>query len=40
MDTNQPNAGLPTPARLSLLWVVILFNMVFADVLSFMYPGF
>jgi hypothetical protein len=26
--------------RLSLLWVFIMFNMVFADILSFMYPGF
>lgn len=40
MDTNERNAGLPMPARLSLLWVFILFNMVFADILSFMYPGF
>jgi hypothetical protein len=28
------------PARLSLLWIFILFNMAFADVLSFMYTGF
>ncbi len=40
MSTNQRNAGSPTPARLSLPWVFILFNMVFADILSFMYPGF
>jgi hypothetical protein len=40
MSTNERNAGLPLPARLSLLWVFILFNMVFADILSFMYPGF
>ena len=25
--------------RLSALWVVVMFNMVFADILSFMYPG-
>jgi hypothetical protein len=40
MNTNERTAGLPMPVRLSLLWVFILFNMVFADVLSFMYPGF
>jgi len=43
MSTNEPTAGTPslpgTPARLSLLWIVIMFNMVFADILSFMYPG-
>jgi hypothetical protein len=27
------------PARLSLLWVFIMFNMVFADIISFIYPG-
>jgi hypothetical protein len=40
MDTNARNAGMPMPARLSLLWIFIMFNMVFADILSFMYPGF
>ena len=40
MSTNERIAGSPMPARLSLLWVFILFNMVFADILSFMYPGF
>jgi hypothetical protein len=41
MNTNERNAGAPNmPARLSLLWIFILFNMVFADILSFMYPGF
>jgi hypothetical protein len=28
------------PARLSALWIFLLFNMVFADIFSFMYPGF
>ena len=27
-------------ARLSTLWTFLMFNMVFADILSFMYPGF
>jgi Sec-independent protein secretion pathway component TatC len=26
--------------KLSTLWVVVMFNMVFADILSFMRPGF
>jgi len=40
MNTNERNAGMTMPARLSLLWIFIMFNMVFADILSFMYPGF
>ena len=32
--------GLSMRTRLSTLWVFIMFNMVFADILSFMYPGF
>jgi hypothetical protein len=41
MDTNAPTTGMPNmPVRLSTLWVFIMFNMVFADILSFMYPGF
>jgi hypothetical protein len=27
-------------ARLSTLWIFVMFNMVFADIFSFMYPGF
>jgi hypothetical protein len=27
-------------AKLSTLWIFLMFNMVFADILSFMYPGF
>jgi hypothetical protein len=40
MESNARSAGMPLPAKLSLLWICIVFNMVFADVLSFMYPGF
>ncbi|GAA0436772.1 hypothetical protein Acor_50630 [Acrocarpospora corrugata] len=29
-----------TKLRISSLWIVVLFNMLFADVLSFMTPGF
>ena len=27
-------------AKLSTLWIYVMFNMVFADIFSFMYPGF
>jgi hypothetical protein len=40
MKPNERTAGMPSmPARLSLLWIFIMFNMVFADILSFIYPG-
>ena len=29
-----------TKAKLSTLWIFLMFNMVFADIFSFMYPGF
>ena len=29
-----------TQAKLSTLWIFLMFNMVFADIFSFMYPGF
>ena len=41
MNTDDRTARMQSmQARLSTLWIVIMFNMVFADVLSFMYPGF
>jgi hypothetical protein len=41
MNTNERTAEMPSmPVRLSTLWIFIMFNMVFADILSFMYPGF
>lgn len=41
MKANEQNGQtISMRARLSTLWVFIMFNMVFADILSFMYPGF
>lgn len=31
---------MPTATKISTLWIVVLFNIVFADILSVMYPGF
>ncbi|MBL4811017.1 MAG: hypothetical protein JKX69_01360 [Rhodobacteraceae bacterium] len=31
---------MPVMTKISTLWIVVLFNMIFADVLSYMYPGF
>jgi hypothetical protein len=40
MNTNERITGMPSmPVRLSTLWIFIMCNMVFADILSFMYPG-
>lgn len=41
MSANERNGHtMSIPVRLSTLWIFIMFNMVFADILSFMYPGF
>ncbi len=40
MNTNERTTETRSmQTRLSTLWVFIMFNMVFADILSFMYPG-
>ena len=31
---------MPIPDKISTLWIVVLFNMAFADILSFMVPEF
>lgn len=31
---------MPVATEISTLWIVVLFNMIFADILGFMYPGF
>lgn len=31
---------MPLASKISSLWIVVLFNMAFADILSFMYPEF
>jgi hypothetical protein len=31
---------MSTSSKISTLWIVIMINMGFADILSFMYPGF
>ena len=39
MNTNDKTAKMDTRVKLSTLWVVVLFNMVFADIVGFMNPG-
>ena len=41
MNTDDRSAGmLSMRTRLSTMWIFIMLNMLFADVLSFMYPGY
>jgi len=40
MNTDKKTAEMQDmKSKLSTLWVFLLFNMVFADIFSFMYPG-
>lgn len=40
MNTNEKTAKTEEmKVKLSTLWIVIMFNMVFADILEFMLPG-
>jgi len=39
MDTNKKNTKMDMKEKLSLLWIVVMFNMVYADVLSSYIPG-
>jgi len=38
MNTNKKTAGMDIRERISILWIVVMINMVFADILSFMLP--
>jgi len=40
MNSEKKAAGMDMKAKLSTLWIVVMFNMVFADILSFMLPDF
>jgi len=41
MNSNKKTAEMKDiKVKLSTLWVVVMFSMVFADILSFMMPGF
>jgi hypothetical protein len=40
MNTNSKTTQVEDmKAKLSTLWIFVMFNMVFADIFSFMYPG-
>jgi Sec-independent protein secretion pathway component TatC len=39
MNRNEKTANMDMKVKLSTLWIVVLFNMVFADIVGFMNPG-
>lgn len=39
MNTNDKTAPMDIKVKLSTLWIVVMFNMVFADIVGFMNPG-
>ncbi len=40
MDTNDKTMNISSKQKISLLWIVVMMNMIFADILSFMLPEF
>lgn len=39
MNTNEKTAKMDMKVKLSILWIFVMFNMVFADIVGFMNPG-
>lgn len=39
MNTLEKTAKMDMKVKLSTLWIVVMFNMVFADIVGFMNPG-
>ena len=39
MNTNKQLTGMEMKVKLSTLWIVVMFNIVFADILTFITPG-
>ncbi|GAH60840.1 unnamed protein product, partial [marine sediment metagenome] len=38
MNTNEKTAKMDIKVKLSILWVIVMFNMLFADVLTLYIP--
>lgn len=39
MNIKRQDSGMDVKRRISILWIVVMFNMLFADILSLMIPG-
>lgn len=40
MDAKDKTMNISSKQKISLLWIVVMMNMIFADILSFMLPEF
>lgn len=40
MNTNENALNIDIREKISILWIVVMINMIFVDILSFMLPGF
>ena len=39
MNTNKKTASMDIKEKISILWIVVMINMIYADIISFMLPG-
>ena len=39
MDTSNKIKNIDTKEKISILWIIVVMNMIFADICSFMIPG-
>lgn len=39
MNTNKKTVSMDIKEKISILWIVVMMNMIFADICSFMLPG-
>jgi len=39
MNSKDKNTKLDVKVKISLLWIVVMINMIMADILGFMFPG-
>lgn len=39
METSKKTESMAIKEKISILWIVVMFNMAFADICSFMIPG-
>ena len=40
MNTNKKTASMDIRKKISILWIVVMINMIYADIFSFMLPGY
>lgn len=40
MNPNKKTAGMDIRGKISILWIIVMINMIYADIFSFMLPGY